>query len=361
MPAAQPTLTEIERALSSPWGWRPSPAAYLKKISARARQWTPALSLGIDELSMREAVVRAAETGARWLLHPIVNPILLDSGQDGRTARDFQLAVWLAAHGALTPQQIEASEPLWVWAPGGSFHLEQGRHDLQRLGATVAASAAPGAISLDPWCHTLGCPVRGSWAQFGEALSQAQQQQMESELVLFLRAWAMLEHHLPDCADWVAAATSVVIPLYSDNTGQFHSSSAPDLPGLVQMDLAGGVMQILEAMVHETAHQHLYLAEAAAPLVDPADQGRYRSPLRSEPRPLHGILMAWHALAYITLLYREMIACGVLDTAEAAELSHLRGLLGDAEATIERCHDAFTPAGAEFCIRTRAVARRARS
>jgi HEXXH motif-containing protein len=119
------------------------------------------------------------------------------------------------------------------------------------------------------------------------------------EIVTYCHAIERLRECLPQTLQWISAATSVIVPMRNPGLNVFRSCSQATLPGLVWTDLAGGEAQIMETVVHETAHNHIYTAEAEAPLVDPGHQDRYSSPLRPEPRPLRGIMLACHALAYI--------------------------------------------------------------
>lgn len=355
-PVASRDIVESKRG---PWRWRPSPVAFLRHLAGRACCWIPAPELGLNLTALPDALDAAAEEGAKWLLHPMMSRLTLEESHDSRReARDFQFAVWLAAHNVLPPQYIYAPNSIWVWTSGGSFRVKNGRYDLAGLGATVSKAVAPSAVALDVWCHTLGIPLRGSWAAI--KMSNERHIRLERDLVLFLRAWALLEELLPDCADWIAAATSVVIPLYSKDRQQFRSGSAADLPGLIQMDL-GSELQILEALVHETAHRHLYLAEAASPLVDPMHKACYRSPLRPDPRPLRGLLMAWHALSYIALFYREATECALLGSTGTQDLHRICTLLDDAEETVMNCQGALTTAGLDFFNYTSAVTRHVRN
>jgi len=341
---------------TKPWSWRVSPDALIAKIAEGYREWVPAPALGIDVDEIRTALAVAAQRRAPWLLHPMVCAIALKHNPGNPIARDFQLVVWLAAHNALSGRWIEAPEPLWIWSPGGSLRIEAGRHDLPQLGQAVMQSPSPGPVTLDVWCHTLGAPVHGSWAALPQPLLDQQQNDLERDLISFFRAWSLFGQLLPDCADWVGNATHVIIPLQSCDAEQFRSCSAPDLPGLVELDLFGGDMQILEALVHETSHHYLYRAEAASPLVDAGHNELYRSPLRPEPRPLRGILMAWHALAFIAVLYREAAERGLRAQAASHELAHVLTLLDQAGDVLSAAQGGFTPAGDEFYQRTRAVA-----
>jgi HEXXH motif-containing protein len=130
-----------------------------------------------------------------------------------------------------------------------------------------------------------------------------------------------------------------------------------EIAGMVALDVFGGEIQILEALVHESAHRHLYIAEMDAPLIDPDCEERFRSPLRPEPRPLRGIMLACHALAYICLFYEEAAKTG-LETPTGA-LSELQNYLEDAAATLVANRHLLTPAGTEFLERTLEVANHA--
>jgi HEXXH motif-containing protein len=155
---------------------------------------------------------------------------------------------------------------------------------------------------------------------------------------------------------WATAATRVVRPLVPV-AGFARSSHDPDVPGLIEADLSRGPTQTVELIVHETAHLHLRAAQAAAALIDPCHQCTYRSPLRPEPRPLMGILLAYHALAYICAALQEASAAGILHAESAARaMDDLGRRRDDARATMEGASEHLTDAGTAFLARTHEVA-----
>jgi HEXXH motif-containing protein len=114
---------------------------------------------------------------------------------------------------------------------------------------------------------------------------------------------------------------------------------------------------VLEALVHESAHHHLCLAEMESLLVDPKHDGTYPSPLRPEPRPLRGILLAYHALAYICALYVEARACGFIPRdAYRSEADDLQSKLDAAESTLCSSRQFLTESGDQFFSETMNVA-----
>jgi HEXXH motif-containing protein len=155
---------------------------------------------------------------------------------------------------------------------------------------------------------------------------------------------------------WITSATRVVRPLVPVE-GYARSSHDPDVPGLIEADLSRGPTQTIELIAHETAHLHLRAAHAAALLVDPQHEGRYHSPLRQEPRPLMGILLAYHALAYICAALRHAAEAAILQPESTARaLDDLARRRDDARATMDGARGHLTPAGAMFLDRTHEVA-----
>jgi HEXXH motif-containing protein len=135
-----------------------------------------------------------------------------------------------------------------------------------------------------------------------------------------------------------------------------RSSHDPDIPGLIEADISRGPAQTVELIVHETAHHHLRMAQAAGDLVDPAHTGTYRSPLRVEPRPLMGILLAYHALAYICVALATAARAGIVDPeVEEAVVADLGRRRDDAREVLHGAGAHLTDAGVDFVRRTDGV------
>ena len=93
------------------------------------------------------------------------------------------------------------------------------------------------------------------------------------------------------------------------------------------------------------------------PLVDPSHVATYRSPLRIDPRPLIGILLAYHALAYICAFYFDALRHSLGTEARCGEeLKSAREKLCDSERTLVSNRRFLTGLGREFLNSTMQVA-----
>lgn len=305
--------------------------------------------------------MQGALNKSEWLVHPCTTRLTLPNNHDS-VQRDFQLAVWAAAHTTEPLGGIVAPDSLWIWTGTGGREVAAGSYELEELGELTLSSfpSSVSQIQLDVWCNCLGLVLRETWADLDQ-LSNRQQEQLRSEIVGFFRAVRWMESVFPAMSAWISSVTKVAIPLYhpvESDDRVFRSVSDPELSGLVQLDVFGGEIQILEALVHESAHRHLFMAEAQGPLIDPACCERYRSPLRPEPRPLRGILMAYHALAHICCFYEEASETGAVATNTIErELTGLLKGMHDAESTLCSNRNHLTESGKDFLDQTMLVAK----
>jgi HEXXH motif-containing protein len=67
-------------------------------------------------------------------------------------------------------------------------------------------------------------------------------------------------------------------------------------------------------LIHEASHQYLELLTKLGPTIDPQHKKLYYSPVKQCDRPLHKILLAYHAFANVMLFYRDAAACGLADS-----------------------------------------------
>jgi HEXXH motif-containing protein len=180
---------------------------------------------------------------------------------------------------------------------------------------------------------------------------------LKTELRLLLRALTVAEQYLPNCIAWVRSRTQVIIPLRKLSGEHSSSSSASNLPGVVFLTLHNE-LQAIEALVHEGAHQHLFVAEATSALVDPRHTSVYKSPLRDDPRPLRGVLLACHALAYIAAFYTDALnaSMAAADRLEA-RIGATRQKLTDALDILLANRRHLTVHGCDFVDRTVKVER----
>jgi HEXXH motif-containing protein len=103
------------------------------------------------------------------------------------------------------------------------------------------------------------------------------------------------------------------------------------------------------ALAHEAAHAHLFGLALGGRLVENSDDERYLSPLRSDPRPMEGIVHAVYVLGRMILTLRALLDSEALTPAETSQArDQLRVDLAaydDGLATL-RTGARFTPAGA---------------
>jgi hypothetical protein len=339
---------------SGPWEWRPSRSSWFARFADLAERWEPSAELELDAVRLRRVLLDAATAGERWLLHPCVSAITFPRNEY-RLQRDFQLAVWTSLSAAVPLGQVSVPQPLWAWSPGGGTSVPAGRHDLAKLVGLLAAHNSPGALALDPWARSINISFNQLWRD-EEIYGPEQQATLQAELRRFLRASAATERCLTPCFEWITSATQVVIPLRQVSGERSDSSSTPQLPGVIFLTLQRE-LQIIEALVHETAHQHLFLAEAEGALVDDAHTATYRSPLRPDPRPLRGVLLAYHALAYISACYTDALDQGLVPGPRLeSELQEVRLRMHEAQDIIVSNRRHLTELGRVFADRTAEVA-----
>jgi hypothetical protein len=298
-------------AVTRPWDWLPDPAAWFESLIAPLVAWEPAPELELNAYPLRLSVAAAIDRRERWLRHPCLNSLTLQHRVNQRD-RAFQLAVWIAANSNDDLGTVTLREATQLWSPVGGAVIHPGTHSLRELGGQVREAPCPVAIPLDVSCASVGYPIQDSWAA-ASGLGSEEDACLAHEIVTYCRSIERIQQLLPDILEWILAATAVIVPMRNPGLNVIRSCSQSTLPGLVWTDLVGGGPQILETVVHETAHNHLYTAEAEGPLVDLDHQGLYASPLRPEPRPLRGILLACHALAYMTAAFVDGRRVGYFD------------------------------------------------
>jgi HEXXH motif-containing protein len=342
-----------------PWHWLPDPAAWFESLIAPLVAWEPDPGLGLNAYSLRLSVAAAIDHRERWLRHPCLNALTLQNRVKERE-RAFQLAVWIAANSDDDLGSVTLHEAMHLWTPAGGAVIQPGTHSLRALGAQVREAHCPVAIPLDAWCWSVGYPIRDSWAA-ASGEGPEEDATLAHEIAAYCRAIERIRQCLPDILKWILAATAVIVPMRNPGLDVVRSCSQASLPGLVWTDLVGGCSQILETVVHETAHNHLYTAEAEAPLVNHDHQGRYASPLRPEPRPLRGIMLACHALAYMTAAFVDGRRAGYFDRPFPHDAFADLVLRRDhAERTLIENRRHLTGHGSRFLVRTLEVCAYAR-
>lgn len=79
------------------------------------------------------------------------------------------------------------------------------------------------------------------------------------------------------------------------------------------MSIRNGPVPLAEMLVHETTHQYYYLLTRMGPVDDGSDAELYFSPAKQRGRPIHYILIAYHAFANVLLFSQRCLANGYDD------------------------------------------------
>jgi HEXXH motif-containing protein len=172
-------------------------------------------------------------------------------------------------------------------------------------------------------------------------------------------ARAIVDRHLPEIADEMRLLLRHVVPVGWDEHKHL-SASYLEAAGVVYLSLHPHVMTLAEALVHEFQHNKLNLALGFDPLVENGFSPLFTSPVRPDPRPLRGVLLAVHAFQPIAVLYDRMLVSA--EGPERAWLERRR------DEIVALCHEGCeillpnarpTPLGATLLAETRRLDARA--
>jgi HEXXH motif-containing protein len=120
-------------------------------------------------------------------------------------------------------------------------------------------------------------------------------------------ALARIATYLPEIRDEMTLALGQVVPVGWD-AEKHLSATYREAIGTIYLTLHPDPMTMTEAIVHEHQHTKLNALAALDPLLENAFSPLYASPVRPDPRPLHGVLLALHAFVPNALLYARMRA-----------------------------------------------------
>ncbi|MBM4392312.1 MAG: hypothetical protein FJ090_14420 [Deltaproteobacteria bacterium] len=178
----------------------------------------------------------------------------------------------------------------WVLAPG-----EGGAWPLAEGGWLLGADTNPLAMmELHP-------DKSGNALDFGQATP--------AEWVASIdRARARVARYLPALAAEHRTLLAGIVPV-GQHGEKSLSASYKEAIGLAYLSLHPSSLTMTEALVHEVQHTKANLLSWSDPLVENSDE-RYPSPVRPDPRPLWGVLLAVHAFLPVALIHRAMYQSG---------------------------------------------------
>ncbi|MGH1343868.1 MAG: aKG-HExxH-type peptide beta-hydroxylase [Nannocystales bacterium] len=130
--------------------------------------------------------------------------------------------------------------------------------------------------------------------------------QAQSQWVESLRAaLELIGVGLPDLHAEIELALHQIVPVGYEESRHLSASFQENL-GTAYMTLHPQRMTMVEAIVHEFSHNKLNALLEIDPVLHNAFEPLFSSPVRPDPRPLHGVLLAVHAFTAVESLYRSL-------------------------------------------------------
>ncbi len=121
------------------------------------------------------------------------------------------------------------------------------------------------------------------------------------------RALALVDAHLPLLGEELRLVMKLIVPV-GWHAEQHLSASYQEAIGLLYLTLHPNLMTMTEALIHEFQHNKLNAAFHLDGLLENAWSPLFASPVRPDPRPLHGVVLAVHAFQPVAALYEAMLA-----------------------------------------------------
>jgi HEXXH motif-containing protein len=119
------------------------------------------------------------------------------------------------------------------------------------------------------------------------------------------QSFGLVEQFLPGEHAEMAVLLQEIIPVGYDEVRHL-SASYREAVGTVYLTLHPNVMTMTEALIHEFQHNKFNVAAHGLEFLTNAFDPLYKSPIRPDPRPLWGIVLAVHAFLPVAELYRRM-------------------------------------------------------
>ncbi len=115
----------------------------------------------------------------------------------------------------------------------------------------------------------------------------------------------LVGRYLPLIAEEMRLLLRLCIPVGYD-AEKHLSASFQEYVGAIYLTLHPNVMTMTEALIHEFQHNKINTAFHFDPMLRNAFWPLVSSPVRPDPRPLHGVVLAVHAFQPVARLYQRM-------------------------------------------------------
>ncbi len=119
-------------------------------------------------------------------------------------------------------------------------------------------------------------------------------------------AFGIILSAFPELEEEMEVYVQLLVPVGFD-TERHLSASYQEAIGTLYLSLHPDPMTMAEALVHEFSHGKLNALFEVDPVLENAFSPLFTSPVRPDPRPLHGVLLAAHAFFPVARLYERMI------------------------------------------------------
>jgi len=119
-------------------------------------------------------------------------------------------------------------------------------------------------------------------------------------------AFGLIERYLPELRAEMDLYIQQIVPVGWD-AEKHLSASYQEAIGTIYMSLHPDEMTLAEALIHEFSHNKLNALFEVDEVLENAWSPLCTSPVRPDPRPLHGVLLAVHAFLPVARLYEKML------------------------------------------------------
>lgn len=294
------------------------------------------LAVGSRDLpdGMRETLLALVGSGAKWIWNESVGRLLAVSSGEDKTSmalHSAEASLFANTNGIPGKWDIEFSEPnhvrcgpliiqdvchLTVEALTNQAKVHAALADQKNLEISFSRGIAePIAepvsvtncqISLDR--HDVF--LTSDRERMAEIIPDYIDVQMASALTardvdLMDNALDLLKENCGPQYEWVRSIIRR-IGFFSAPYGHLSSSSSPILYGTVGVTAFYDPVPMAEMLVHEASHQHFFIAKRLGKIHDETDHALHFSPMAGRSRPLEPILLAFHALGNMALMYAAL-------------------------------------------------------
>ena len=123
------------------------------------------------------------------------------------------------------------------------------------------------------------------------------------------QAMTCVEEFMPLMFSEMSLILQQIVPVGTDDETHLSASYQESI-GTLYMTLHPQPMTMVEALIHEFQHNKINMLFALDPVMHNAFSPLFTSPVRPDPRPLHGVLLAAHAFVPVAELYCRMREAG---------------------------------------------------